>query len=124
MFPIKLMTLFLLILLMLSSVLPAIKIHSWSGSVTQAALVKAQRGEIMLAVHRMLESRLTTKAMLENSPISAEPVVFDPQSKEIKVKANEEDFKKFPTYRSFCIEFQPNHPCTTQQTQILPTIHL
>lgn len=70
MFPIRLMTLFLLILLMFSSVLPAIKIHSWSGSLTHAALVITHNGERMLAVQRMVESRLTTSEMLENSPES------------------------------------------------------
>lgn len=80
MFPIKLITLFLLILLMLSSVLPAIKIHSCSGQFTHEELVRAHNGEMILAVHRKDESLLTTKEMLENSPTSTCVVEFDPHA--------------------------------------------
>jgi hypothetical protein len=78
------MMLFLLILLMFSSVLPAIKIHSWSAFLTHEELVKAHKGEMMLAVHRREESRLTTKEILENSPESRLDVELEPHSKKIK----------------------------------------
>lgn len=74
------MTLSLLILLMLSSVLPAIRIHSWSGLLTQSELVKAHNGEMMLAVQRRVESRFTTREILENSPESTVDDEFDPHS--------------------------------------------
>lgn len=77
----RLMTLFLLILLIFSSVLPAMRIHSWFGVLTHDELVNAHKGEMMLAVQRRVESRLTTKAMLENSPESTFDVEFDPHSK-------------------------------------------
>jgi hypothetical protein len=66
---------------MFSSVLPAMRIHSWSGLLTQEALVNAHKGEIMLAVQRIVESRFTTSEMLENSPESTFSDVFDPHSK-------------------------------------------
>lgn len=78
--PMRLMTLFLLILLMFNSVLPAIKIHPWSGLSMHDALVIAHKGEIILAVQRREESRLTTNEMLENSPESALDDEFDPQA--------------------------------------------
>lgn len=65
---------------MLSSVLPAIKIHSWLGWLTHDALVRAHKGEMMLAVQRSVESRLTTNEMLENSPESTVDDELDPHS--------------------------------------------
>lgn len=76
------MTLFLLILLMLSSVLPAMRTQSSVGLPTHEALVIAQTGEITFAVQRRVESLLTINEMLENSPASR-LVEFDPQAKNI-----------------------------------------
>jgi hypothetical protein len=58
----------LLILLILSSVFPAIKIHCSPGVEIHDALVSAHNGEIIVAVH--LESLLTIIAILANSPES------------------------------------------------------
>lgn len=81
----KLITLSLLILLILSSVFPAISTQSSTGFPTHEALVIAQTGEITFAVHRRVESLLTTNEMLENSPASRDFVVFEPQSKKINI---------------------------------------
>lgn len=76
----KLITLLLLILLMFNSVLPAMSTQSSSGFATHAALVIAQSGEIIFAVHLRVESLFTTSEIPENSPASRF-VVFDPQTK-------------------------------------------
>lgn len=68
--PIKLITLFLLILLIFSSVFPAIKIHSCPATDIHDELVNAQSGETIEAVHLIDESRFTTIEMLANSPES------------------------------------------------------
>lgn len=75
----KLITLSLLILLMFSSELPAIKTQSSSGLDMQDALVMAQIGDIILALHRLVESLLTTNESPANSPVSLF-VEFDPQA--------------------------------------------
>jgi len=63
---------------MFNSVLPAIKTQSLPKG--HEALVIAHNGEMMLAVQRCVESRLTINAMLENSPPSV-CVEFEPQAK-------------------------------------------
>lgn len=75
------MTLSLLILLIFSSVLPAIKTQSSCGLPTHDALVTAHNGEMIFAVHRRLDSLLTTNEILENSPASRAFVEFDPHAK-------------------------------------------
>lgn len=75
------MTLSLLILLIFSSVLPAMRTQSSSGFPTQEALVTAHRGEIIFAVQRLFDSLFTTNEMLENSPMSRELVELEPQAK-------------------------------------------
>jgi hypothetical protein len=73
------MILSLLILLILSSVLPAMSTQSSSGLLTHDALVRAHKGETILAVQRRVESLLTTKDMLANSSASRF-VEFEPQT--------------------------------------------
>lgn len=81
------------------------------------ALVIAQSGEMMFALHRRVESLLITSESPPNSPASRF-VVFDPHTKKIEcVNCNPVEIFISRTYHILDIQFQQHHHHMTRRIQ-------